>query len=139
MHPKASLRIRHALEIRNESFRCEEFIALLRKHKVALVCADAVEWPRWMDVTADFIYCRLHGSEQLYASGYSDAALRQWAHRALAWAEGGKAQGEHVSRKAPTRGPRDVFIYFDNDAKVRAPADAASLAQKLARLEKRKN
>jgi uncharacterized protein YecE (DUF72 family) len=92
-----------------------------------------------MDVTADFIYCRLHGSEQLYASGYSDAALRQWAHRALAWAEGGQAQGDRVSRKTLPSRPRDVFIYFDNDAKVRAPADAASLTRKIARLEKRKN
>lgn len=133
MHPEPSLRIRHALEIRNDSFRTEKFISLLRRHKIALVCADAVEWPRLMDVTADFIYCRLHGSEQLYASGYSDAALRQWARRALAWSEGGQAQGDRISAKIPPRRPRDVFIYFDNDAKVRAPADAASLMRKIAR------
>ena len=67
--------LRHAIEIRNESFVCEEFIALLRKHKSALVVADTVEWPLLMDVTADFVYCRLHGSEQLYVSGYDRDAI----------------------------------------------------------------
>ncbi len=65
--------LRHAFEIRHESFRCEAFIELLRAHNVALVCADSVQWPRLMDVTADFVYCRLHGSEELYASGYDNA------------------------------------------------------------------
>jgi uncharacterized protein YecE (DUF72 family) len=65
------------MEIRNESFVCEEFIALLRKYEVGLVVADTVEWPRLMDVTADFVYCRLHGSEQLYASGYDQPAIEQ--------------------------------------------------------------
>jgi uncharacterized protein YecE (DUF72 family) len=82
--------LRHAFEIRHESFRSIEFINLLRRHGVALVCADTVEWPRLMDVTADFIYCRLHGSEELYASGYDDAALDSWAARVVAWACGGE-------------------------------------------------
>ena len=69
----ADTAMRHAFEIRHDSFRTPEFISLLRHYNVALVCADTVEWPRLMDLTSDFVYCRLHGSEVLYASGYDDA------------------------------------------------------------------
>jgi uncharacterized protein YecE (DUF72 family) len=122
-------RLRHALEIRHDSFRCPEFIALLRRHDIALVCADAVEWPLLMDVTADFVYCRLHGSKELYASGYGKAALRRWAARTKTWRSGGQPkEARHVISSAPPRRkPRDVYVYFDNDAKVRAPADARCL------------
>jgi uncharacterized protein YecE (DUF72 family) len=126
-------RIRHAVEIRHESFRCPDFIALLRKHRIGLVVADTVEWPLLMDLTADFVYVRLHGSEQLYVSGYDDTALRGWARLAAAWAKGGDPKSApHASpRPAPTRTRRDVFVFFDNDAKVRAPADAARLTALL--------
>lgn len=67
--------LRHAVEIRHPSFVDPEFIALLRRYDIALVCADTVIWPRLMDLTSDFAYCRLHGSEELYRSGYSDQAL----------------------------------------------------------------
>ena len=77
------LAVRHALEIRHESFVCEKFIRLLRQYGVGLVVADTVEWPLLMDVTSDFVYCRLHGSEQLYASGYGDDALDVWAGRVV--------------------------------------------------------
>ena len=125
--------LRHAVEIRNESFRVTEFIKLLRRYKVALVCADTVEWPLLMDLTADFVYCRLHGSEELYASGYGDKALDVWARRARAWARGGEpADAERVlGRSKPRKTGRDVFVYFDNDMKVRAPADADALARRL--------
>jgi uncharacterized protein YecE (DUF72 family) len=128
-------RLRHAIEIRHESFRSPEFTALLRKHRIALVCADTVEWPLLMDVTADFIYCRLHGSEVLYASGYDDPALRRWAARATAWANGRepkdavRVSGEPAAPRGRASDGRDVYIYFDNDAKVRAPVDAQRLAQ----------
>jgi uncharacterized protein YecE (DUF72 family) len=126
--------LRHALEIRHESFRDPAFIKLLRSHNVALVCADTVEWPRLMDVTADFLYLRLHGSEALYASGYDDAALDDWARRVKAWAAGGEpADAERVGGKAARR-KRDVFVYFDNDRKVRAPVDARALLRRLDRL-----
>src|SRR3546814_9974796 len=82
--------IRHAVEIRHKSFSTPEFVDLLRAHNVALVCADTVEWPLLMDVTADFIYCRLHGSQELYVSGYDDEALAVWARRVRAWAGGGR-------------------------------------------------
>jgi uncharacterized protein YecE (DUF72 family) len=118
--------LRHALEIRHESFRDPAFITLLRRHKVALVVADTVEWPCLMDETSDFVYCRLHGSEQLYVSGYTEAALKTWAGRVKAWASGGVAKGPRVGQPGRKR-MRDVFVYFDNDAKVKAPYDAQSL------------
>ena len=121
--------VRHAMEIRSESFRTPEFIALLRAYDVALVCADTVEWPLLMDVTSDFVYCRLHGSQVLYASGYDEIALQTWATRVTAWARGREpADAERViDRPGPKRPSRDVFVYFDNDAKVRAPFDAQRL------------
>ncbi|WP_158917109.1 DUF72 domain-containing protein [Caulobacter sp. S45] len=125
--------IRHALEIRHDSFRSPEFIQLLRRHDAALVCADTVEWPRLMDLTSDFVYCRLHGSAELYVSGYDDEALDQWADRIRAWVRGEDlADAERVLKptKPRTKG-RDVFVYFDNDVKVRAPADAAALTERL--------
>lgn len=123
--------IRYALEIRHDSFRCRRFIDLLRAHDVALVCADSVAWPRLMDVTSDFVYCRLHGSEELYASGYDNYALDAWAHRIKAWADGHESpDGERVGTRTRRR-KRDVFVFFDNDIKVRAPVNAAELIRRL--------
>ncbi len=73
--------LRHCVEIRHESFAVPDFVDLLREHDISLVVADTVKWPLLMDVTSDFVYCRLHGSEELYASGYTDAALEIWAAR----------------------------------------------------------
>jgi uncharacterized protein YecE (DUF72 family) len=125
--------LRHAMEIRNDSFRNPAFIDLLRTYNIALVCADTVEWPRLMDLSSDFVYCRLHGSEVLYTSGYDDASLNQWAARIAAWARGAEApDGERASPKpGPKLSQRDVYVYFDNDVKVRAPRDAHSLIVKL--------
>ncbi|MDW6022991.1 DUF72 domain-containing protein [Mesorhizobium sp. BAC0120] len=125
--------LRHAVEIRNDSFRVPEFIDLLRRYDIALVCADTVEWPLLMDLTSDFVYCRLHGSQELYASGYDDDALDTWANRVRAWARGGEpANADRVlgPTKRLAKG-RDVYVFFDNDAKVRAPADAKGLAERL--------
>jgi uncharacterized protein YecE (DUF72 family) len=83
-----------------------------------------------MDVTADFVYCRLHGSEQLYTSGYGPAALRQWAKRIESWLAGRPADGRHAGAVSRRRA-RDVYVYFDNDAKVRAPFDAQTLMRLL--------
>lgn len=132
LHAGANRAIRHALEIRHDSFKTPDFAALLRKHRIALVCADAVEWPLLTDVTADFVYCRLHGSEQLYTSGYGDRALSVWAKRVRSWSQGRDADGPHASAAhAARRKSRDVYVYFDNDAKVRAPFDALALMRKL--------
>jgi uncharacterized protein YecE (DUF72 family) len=121
--------LRHAIEIRHPSFVVPEFIELLRAHNVALVCADTVNWPRLMDLTADFVYCRLHGSEELYVSGYDDKALDQWASRVVAWVRGREPSDAEraIDADNPRKRIRDVFVYFDNDAKVRAPFDARGL------------
>lgn len=125
--------MRHAVEIRHASFRTPAFIELLREYDTALVCADTVEWPLMMDLTADFVYCRLHGSEELYVSGYDDAALDRWGRRVRAWARGGEPRdAERILKPTkPRKSGRDVFVFFDNDAKVRAPEDAAALAERL--------
>jgi uncharacterized protein YecE (DUF72 family) len=126
--------LRHAIEIRHESFLDPAFVALLRKHGIGLVVADtAGKWPFAEDVTADFVYVRLHGDKVLYASGYSDRALDLWAERIRAWAAGGEREGARkISTAAPAaRTSRDVYCYFDNDAKVKAPFDALRLIRKL--------
>ncbi len=138
--PKQNRRpVRHAIEIRHDSFRTPEFIELLRQYDIALVCADTVNWPRLMDVTSTFMYLRLHGSEELYASGYDDEALDAWAERVAAWAKGTEpADAERVIDKpGKRRQARDVFVYFDNDIKVRAPVDAQGLRRRVeARLKR---
>lgn len=136
LNPGVKRPMRHAMEIRHVSFATPEFINLLRKYDVALVCADTVEWPRLMDLTSDFVYCRLHGSEALYASGYDDASLDQWTTRITAWAQGNEPEDADciIKEKGPKRPARDVFVYFDNDTKVRAPFDAKSLTAKVNKL-----
>ncbi|HEX5234199.1 MAG TPA: DUF72 domain-containing protein [Silvibacterium sp.] len=127
--------LRHCVEIRHESCVAPDFVDLLREHNIGLVVADTVEWPLLMDVTSDFVYCRLHGSEQLYASGYEEAALETWAARVAAWARGGESPDGRFahSERSSGSGPRDVYVYFDNDAKVRAPFDAKKLGALVAK------
>ena len=127
-------KLRHAMEIRHDSFIDESFIALLRKYKVALVVADtAGKWPCLEDVTADFMYLRLHGDKELYASGYSDEALERWAQRIDIWSRGGQPEdAQRASEKRPpARKSRDIYCYFDNDIKVKAPFDARRLIARL--------
>jgi uncharacterized protein YecE (DUF72 family) len=108
--------LRHAVEIRHPSFMHADFVALLRKHGIGLVVADtAGKWPKLFHVTSDFVYVRLHGDVKIYTSGYTDRALDSWARRIRAWDRDG----------------RDVYVYFDNDVKVRAPFDALTLMRKL--------
>lgn len=127
--------IRHAVEIRHESFLDASFVDLLRDHNIALVIAEtAKRWPMVHDITADFVYMRLHGDKELYKSGYSDKALTRWADRVKAWHRGGEPQDARkiADRKPPNAKPRDVYCYFDNtDVKLRAPVDAQSLMRKL--------
>jgi len=127
--------LRHAVEIRHASFCVPEFVAILRRHRAALVVSDAVaDWPYAEDVTADFVYLRLHGAETLYGGAYTDAALDRWAARIDAWAAGGQPQDATLisTARARARKHRDVFCYFDNDQKVKAPFDAQRLATRLA-------
>ncbi|RJU10592.1 DUF72 domain-containing protein [Xanthomonas campestris] len=139
MHGRTALRIdrkrplRHALEMRHPSFCDPSCMKLLRKHKVGVVVADtAGKFPYLEDVTADFVYLRLHGDAQLYASGYSDHALDRWGARIAAWAAGGEpSDAQRVGPRASKRARRDVYCYFDNDMKVHAPFDARGLMQRL--------
>ena len=134
LEARVDLPIRHCVEIRHESFVVPEFVEVLREHDIGLVVADTVEWPLLMDVTSDFVYCRLHGSEQLYASGYDDVALDVWAERVRMWAAGETPEGRSAGAGVAEVRPRDVFVYFDNDAKVRAPFDAKGLRTRVDRL-----
>lgn len=127
-------KMRHAMEIRHESFNDPAFVKLLRKYKVALVIADtAGKWPDFEDVTADFVYLRLHGEKALYAGGYTDEALDDWAGRIRAWTTGGQPKDAKLILDAvpPKRASRDIFCYFDNDIKVHAPFDARRLLARL--------
>ena len=123
--------VRHAMEIRHESFRDPAFTALLRRYNVALVCADTVDWPLLMDVTADFVYCRLHGSVELYYSGYSETELDRWADRARRWSRGQSTDGSFVEGPLADGRARDVFVFFDNTDKLMAPGDATGLMHRL--------
>ena len=116
------VRYRHAFEVRHASYFHEEFYSLLRAHRMAFVVADtAGKFPIAYEVTAPFVYVRLHGSTELYVSGYSDAELDEWAARVHEWSARG----------------RDVYVYFDNDAKVHAPHDARLLRARLDALSPR--
>jgi uncharacterized protein YecE (DUF72 family) len=107
--------VRHTLEVRHESFVDARYLELLAEHGVAACVADSAGlYPLIDERTASFAYARLHGEKQLYVSGYSGRALAPWATRIKGWAERG-----------------DVFVYFDNDVKVRAPFDALNLTRKL--------
>ncbi len=111
--------VKHALEVRHQSFVEARFLDLLRTYDIALVVADtAGKWPLLREVTADFVYVRLHGDTELYASGYDADALDTWAASVRDWAGAGA----------------DVYVYFDNDMKVRAPYDAMELSERLADL-----
>lgn len=123
--------VRHAMEIRHDSFRDPTFIDLLRRYEVALVCADTVDWPLLMDVTADFVYCRLHGSKELYNSGYSDDELDIWAERIRNWSVGKATDGNFVEGPVADGKRRDVFMFFDNTDKLMAPGDARGLMRRL--------
>lgn len=110
----ARVRLRHAFEVRHESWFHPEMYALLRQYGAGFVVADtAGRWRLVEEVTADFVYVRLHGSRELYASDYTDPEIDDWAARVAAWLGGPPA--------------RDVYVYFDNDARVHAPHDAKRL------------
>lgn len=126
--------LKYAFEPRHESFFCEDFVELLHKHAAALVFADAAgKWPYAEDMPADLVYIRLHGSRELYVSGYLPEELDWWAARIRKWRRG--LQPRDAKRIVKTnfhpRHSRDVYVYFDNDIKVHAPFDAISLAERL--------
>lgn len=113
-------RLRHAIEPRHESFSDPAFTNLARRFGVAVVMSDSADWPRFEEVTASFLYLRLHGHAETYASRYGARALRRWSERIERW------------RRAERRTSRDVYVYFDNDQHAYAPQDALYLAECLA-------
>jgi uncharacterized protein YecE (DUF72 family) len=128
-------KLRHAIEVRHASFVDPAFVNLLRQYGVALVVSDSTQaWPIVEDLTADFVYIRLHGTESKYAGAYSDRALQRWAERIDAWRSGTQpADARLIAPRLapPRRAARDVYCYFDNDVKARAPFDAQRLMQAL--------
>jgi len=125
--------IRHVIEVRDETFFVPDFIDLLRHHDCGFVLSEAgSEWPYAEDVTSSTVYIRLHGAEELYASGYDDASLDWWARRIRTWARGCEPRDAvRAGNRAPHRAQRDVYVFFDNDRKVHAPFDARRLIERI--------
>jgi uncharacterized protein YecE (DUF72 family) len=125
-------RLRHAFEVRHDSFMTPQYLALAREHGVATVFADTDEHPSFADITGDFVYARLKRTVSSEQTGYSKQALGAWAERAQAWAEGHEpADLPRVSKPAAKAGTRDVFMFFISGAKERAPAAAMHLLSQL--------
>ncbi len=124
--------IRHVLEVRHESFRDPAFVTLAQSHGVAVVLADSETHPLIADVTADFVYMRLQAASEDEPTGYGPVALDLWRARARAFAAGSAPDDlPRLVTRAPRKTKRDVFVFFINGAKVRAPAAAMALIARL--------
>jgi uncharacterized protein YecE (DUF72 family) len=123
--------IRHAVEVRHESFLVADFIALLRKFLVAPVLVESDKHPLIADVTADFVYGRLQKAAEKVPTGYAPAGLDTWATRARMWENGGAPDDLKPIAGTPAKQKRDVFLYMIAGAKVRAPAAAMALIERL--------
>jgi uncharacterized protein YecE (DUF72 family) len=126
-------KLRHAIEVRHESFVSPAFVALARRHEVAVVYAESVDYPGIGDVTSDFVYARLQRCREAECDGYPPDELDGWAERAKAWARG--ETPPDLARAAETRpkerGDTDVFLFFIAGDKVRAPSAAQALIRRL--------
>lgn len=128
------LPLRHALDVRHPSFACEEYVELARKHRAATVHTDSDDYPSLADQTGDFVYARLMRASARFKAGYAPKALDAWADRLRAWSAGADPDGlPHAGEPAKTAKarPRDVYAYFINGAKERAPAAARALIERL--------
>ena len=125
--------LRHALEVRNGTFLCDEFLQLARTHRCACVFTDSPEYPDFADLTGGFVYARLMRSRESERYGYPAKELDAWAARARSWHEGGEPDDlPRVSPESPAESThRDVFIYFISAAKARNPAAAMALQGRL--------
>lgn len=135
MLPKTyqGLVLRHALEVRHQSFVCAEFVELARKHGAAIICADSEKYPKIADQTADFSYARLLGAREDIETGYPEPEIDRWAETAKAWRDGKSAEGmDYLEEAVPAPKGRDVYVFFINGAKVRAPAAAEALIARTA-------
>ncbi len=133
--PKAvdGLKLRHAVEVRHESFLVPEFVALARKYNVAVVLADSAKYPMIADVTADFVYVRLQQAQAAIMTGYSPTQIKTWVHRAQAWAAGNAVKDLPVIAPVAKAKKHDVFVYMINGAKERAPAAAMAFLEQLSK------
>jgi len=128
----AGVPLRHAIQVRHDSFADPAFVAMARAANVAIVYADSTDYPAIADVTADFVYARLEAAEEANPAGYTDAALDHWATAARTWQAGGRPDGlPHVTADAPAKAQRDTFVFFINGAKVRAPQGAMALIERV--------
>jgi uncharacterized protein YecE (DUF72 family) len=128
---QGGLRLRHAIEVRHESFLTPAFVNLARDASVAIVFADTPKYPAIADLTADFVYARLQDAREEIETGYDADALDRWATTAHAWADGAAPEGLGYIEPAQGAAARDVFVFMINGAKVRAPAAAMALLERL--------
>jgi uncharacterized protein YecE (DUF72 family) len=123
--------LRHAVEVRHDSFACEEFVSLCRKHNVAIIAGCDAEFPCIADVTTDFVYARLMGTVEKEKLGYSKPAIAKWAARARDWQAGGAPGDLKLVAKAAPKKKRDVFMFVISGAKAKNPAAAMALIESL--------
>ena len=124
--------LRHVVEVRHDSFKSPDFIALARSFNMPIVFSEHATYPAIADLTGDFVYARLQKGEDKLKAGYPPKALDAWAKRAAAWARGGEpADLPRVDKTRADKTPRDVFIYFIHEAKVRTPAAAMALIERV--------
>ena len=131
------IQLKHALEVRHESFCCPEFVALAERRGAAIVYAEHLTYPEISDVTASFVYARLQKGQDKIANGYKLTDLDMWAERAQVWASGGAPEGLNYGDpgRRPEAKPRDVFVYFIHEGKVRAPKAAKALQKRCDKLQ----
>ncbi len=126
------LPLRHVLDVRHPSFMTSSYLALARRYRCATVFCDSEEYPSFADLTGDFVYARLMRSQARLKSGYAPKALDSWTDTVTTWANGGEPAHLPRVEPAPRAGPaRDVFVFFINGAKERAPAAATALLHRL--------
>ena len=124
--------LRHAVHVRHDSFAVPEFVEMCRAAGVTIVYADSADYPAIADVTGDFVYARLEAAVEEEPAGYAPAALDRWTSAAQTWAAGGAPDGlPYVDAAAPAKAPRETFVFFINGAKVRAPAGAMAMLERL--------
>ncbi len=130
-------KIRHAVEVRHDSFKSPDFIELLRRRDVAVVVAGDSEFPLIADVTASFVYARIMGASEAHELGYEPSALDSWAARTETWAAGGSPEDLPLIAPAPhSKSPRDVFLYAISGFKERNPAAAMALIARMKQSKK---
>ncbi|MBT9501921.1 MAG: DUF72 domain-containing protein [Burkholderiaceae bacterium] len=127
------LPLRHVLDVRHESFMCDEYLALARKHRAATVFTDSPDYPSFANLTGDFVYARLMKATSDQPLGYTDAALDGWTAAAQTWASGAQPAGLPLVEEArpPAKKAREVLVFYINGAKERAPHAAMAMLKRL--------